>query len=531
MNILIVDDEQAVRETVLLQLREMQLQVNRIDSAKSAEDARQCMRTNMYEIVLCDIVMPAEDGISFAKWALKTYPDMKFVFLTAHADFKYMKEAISMQSFDYLLQPASREELRSVVERAMAQVKIEKKNKELIRKGDFFFNHEEMILEEGALKYIKDRTNDNEYLRYLIASRNNKRPGETFYIPILVEILHTQKRLDEMEDSLLRSIYQNILDEVIGVLKLRVVVMMDENKDEFLVLLCMSKEQQVEKPLIMSKLEMLCDFFQKLLLTTIALYCGRMVEPQQIKEEYQNLMQARKDNISKTEGIFQYTKKKELEYGYSFREQFPLWQKLIHQNEYQEFYRSVVSYLRRYEGKNTLTQEYMITFHQMITELLLSHMVERSIDSANVFDAELSYLQYMECWETLEEFDKGLSYVTDKLYHLLPERSGDILADIKKLISQNMDKDISVTELAEQVGLNPEYLTKLFKKKSGYTLKEYIVNEKLNAAKMLLTTTQLPVTIIAGNVGYGNYSNFSRSFRQTVGCTPLEYRKENQKMQ
>lgn len=73
----------------------------------------------------------------------------------------------------------------------------------------------------------------------------------------------------------------------------------------------------------------------------------------------------------------------------------------------------------------------------------------------------------------------------------------------------------------------------LFKKNTGYTLKEYIVSEKMESAKMLLSTTTLPVTLISSHVGYGNYSNFTRSFKQLVGCTPMEYRKSvsNQKMQ
>lgn len=55
----------------------------------------------------------------------------------------------------------------------------------------------------------------------------------------------------------------------------------------------------------------------------------------------------------------------------------------------------------------------------------------------------------------------------------------------------------------------------------------------MESAKILLSTTTLPVTLISGHVGYGNYSNFTRSFKQLVGCTPMEYRKAaaNQKMQ
>lgn len=82
--------------------------------------------------------MPGEDGIAFAKWVLERHPDVKIIFLTAYADVKYMKEAISMQSFEYVLQPVSSEELRSVVKRAISQIKIERKNLEMMNRGAFF---------------------------------------------------------------------------------------------------------------------------------------------------------------------------------------------------------------------------------------------------------------------------------------------------------------------------------------------------------------------------------------------------------
>ena len=108
MNILIIDDEPLILKTVYMQLQEMDYQFAQIDTAGSAEEARQKSLQCDYDIFLCDIVMPEEDGISFAKWALQHYPNAKLIFLTAHADFEYMKEAISLRSFDYLLQPAEK---------------------------------------------------------------------------------------------------------------------------------------------------------------------------------------------------------------------------------------------------------------------------------------------------------------------------------------------------------------------------------------------------------------------------------------
>ena len=119
-----------------------------------------------------------------------------------------------------------------------------------------------------------------------------------------------------------------------------------------------------------------------------------------------------------------------------------------------------------------------------------------------------------------------MSHIAGKLQELEGEDAcRDVIQETINYIKQHLDADLPMSEIAEFVGMNPEYLTKLFKKNTGYTLKEYIVNEKMESAKMLLTTTSLPVTLISSHVGYGNYSNFTRSFKQLVGCTPMEYRK------
>ena len=95
-------------------------------------------------------------------------------------------------------------------------------------------------------------------------------------------------------------------------------------------------------------------------------------------------------------------------------------------------------------------------------------------------------------------------------------------------IRENIEKDISVGVLADLIGVTPEYLSRVFKKVKGVSLKKYIINEKIEAAKILLTTTTLPVTLISENVGYGNYSNFTYTSHQIVGCTPTEYRQKQE---
>lgn len=205
----------------------------------------------------------------------------------------------------------------------------------------------------------------------------------------------------------------------------------------------------------------------------------------------------------------------------SYRLQLGTWKKLLDQDQFLVFKDSILSYITKdYHGH--MNASGMMNLHQSVTQLLLVYLVNHQIGSEMIFDDKLPYLTYMNSWQGYDLFEKALTYIAVKLQEITGKgETKDVIRETVKYIRQHLDTDLSVTEIAEFAGMNPEYLTKLFKKNMGCTLKEYIVNEKMESAKMLLSTTSLPVTLISSHVGYGNYSNFTRSFKQLVGCTPM----------
>lgn len=96
-----------------------------------------------------------------------------------------------------------------------------------------------------------------------------------------------------------------------------------------------------------------------------------------------------------------------------------------------------------------------------------------------------------------------------------------VIASIQKHIYEEID----ITNLASDLGYNTYYMTKLFKKETGMTIKEYILNEKTKIAKMLLETTNLDVNEISDSLAFHLPSYFSTVFKKVTGYTPLEYRK------
>ena len=105
------------------------------------------------------------------------------------------------------------------------------------------------------------------------------------------------------------------------------------------------------------------------------------------------------------------------------------------------------------------------------------------------------------------------------------DESHELLEKLKRYIDEHLDSELRRDELAEIVHLNPDYLTRLMKKETGYSIKEYVIRRKMETAHTLLCTTTLPVGFIAARLGYSNFSHFSYTYRKIMGKTPQEERR------
>ncbi len=91
-------------------------------------------------------------------------------------------------------------------------------------------------------------------------------------------------------------------------------------------------------------------------------------------------------------------------------------------------------------------------------------------------------------------------------------------------IRENVADEISNTEIGAIFGYHPFYVSKLLKDKKGQTLRQYIIAYRLKAAKRLLELTARSINEIAEECGFTDASYFTKTFRQSFGMTPKEYR-------
>lgn len=92
-------------------------------------------------------------------------------------------------------------------------------------------------------------------------------------------------------------------------------------------------------------------------------------------------------------------------------------------------------------------------------------------------------------------------------------------------IDENCDQPIDLDAAAGQAGLSPFHFLRLFAKVLGVTPHQYLLRSRLRRAARLLADEDRPITEIAFDVGFGDLSNFVRSFHRAAGVSPREFRK------
>lgn len=95
----------------------------------------------------------------------------------------------------------------------------------------------------------------------------------------------------------------------------------------------------------------------------------------------------------------------------------------------------------------------------------------------------------------------------------------------KEYINLHYQERITLDDVAEQVDLNSEYLSRLFKKYENRTISKYILEQRLQRAAFLLLNSESSITDISFEAGFNSRQYFYRAFTARFGVTPIHYRK------
>ncbi len=119
---------------------------------------------------------------------------------------------------------------------------------------------------------------------------------------------------------------------------------------------------------------------------------------------------------------------------------------------------------------------------------------------------------------------------TEKLVILLEQEIENAAIpgnQIRETVETNYTSpDFSITALADEFHVSVSYMSYLFKKELNQNFSDFLWNLRLEKAKELLLTTDLPIDVVSLSVGYLNASSFRRKFKQAIGVSPSQFRSD-----
>ncbi len=107
----------------------------------------------------------------------------------------------------------------------------------------------------------------------------------------------------------------------------------------------------------------------------------------------------------------------------------------------------------------------------------------------------------------------------------IPTPESTFLTAVKHCISANIgETELNRAFIADQVHMNPDYISFLFHKESGQALTTYIQNERIELAKKLLASSTKSIQDVTEQCGFSSTSYFHKQFKRVTGMTPQQYR-------
>lgn len=91
-------------------------------------------------------------------------------------------------------------------------------------------------------------------------------------------------------------------------------------------------------------------------------------------------------------------------------------------------------------------------------------------------------------------------------------------------IRTNMSSKLTVSTVADHFVMNPDYLNRLFKREHGTTMRDYLIDLRIETAKALLVHTKLPIDAVAKYSYFNDRKNFMKQFKKRTSLTPTDFR-------
>ncbi|MBP1753882.1 MAG: response regulator containing CheY-like receiver domain and AraC-type DNA-binding domain, partial [Firmicutes bacterium] len=164
---------------------------------------------------------------------------------------------------------------------------------------------------------------------------------------------------------------------------------------------------------------------------------------------------------------------------------------------------------------------------QEIMQVVYADLMNQGIQATKLFYDEFSIKLADRATNSTVDMIRWVNYLLEKTFEYEDEvaKAATIIEKINKYIHEHYAEEIGRNEISAEFYLTPEYLAKLYKKKTGVNLKDYINEYRIEKAKELLRAGEKNISMVAESVGFDNFTYFSTLFKKMTGVSPKDYKR------
>ena len=537
--LVIVDDEPSVLNGLTRFVDWPSLGIELAGTADDGDTGLALILERKPDIVLTDVKMPKLDGTEMAVRLRSQLPSAKIVFISGHNDTDYLKSALQVQAVDYIFKPISRRELTEVLNKVVAELDAEERERELVNEMQVKLTQSMPLLREkfllSAVAEGVQAARSEERLAFLELSFLQ---AERYLVLVVLldDLADTMEPRSERDKQLLSYAVLNIIQELIH--RETKGIAFEKALGEYVAILTVRGEDEetggeasTENGLL-ALAEAIRDNLGRWLKLSVTIgvgeETGRLAELplsyKQAREAASQKWYLGKNRILTVDSMevadhsrFRLEADTEeavlslLRAGDADGLQALLagiFERLAHNRSPGFAYeRNAALHLVLLSGR-VLLEGNLLTEEWEQRELAVW---ERALKQETLLDLQrLTEAYLLELCAAVGQKRRG--------------RAGNVIERIERLIGERYRENLTAAEIAAGVYLSPTYVSLLFKQETGETLFEYLTKVRIERAKELLLDPQTKFYEVSEAVGYSDPSHFSKVFKKMTGLTPSAFR-------
>lgn len=514
---IVIDDEVAIREGMLRHVRWKALGVDRVEAIDSAERAMEYLEENQPDLIISDIRLPKMDGIRLAELIREKQMDCKILFMSAYTDLEYFRGAIRLSVEAYIEKPIDIGRMEQEIQKAVQKLLRDKKQKETELLAQNIID----LHTEHLYNYVLKNLFRGRWDETLMERLNQGTPCICRDDQFLCMVIKTGAGDDRKGEQV-----RNVVEK--RFCTLRHIICEWENR----VTVCLLAFTQSD---FLTKVSTLLEEFQRdfekgifdsdVLVAVSERKAGWQVIPslyQQAVCQMQKLFFVGYNHLLLPDGEKAKLAEKE---NIPFREVASALDER-EEKEVLRFAEEIYRYLR--DQTDTLPAIVKNIFYQLVS-LVLYKTDETSLEKFAGEEEVENFIWFrINNFETISECYEYLVGTIQNCFRNEKEFVYDnraVNGAIRYIKNHFGNAEMSVRDIAEEVRLTPQYMTSIFKQKTGITVGQFIKEVRMEYSRRLLHHSDLPLARIAELSGYADENYWAKVFKKEYGQSPSEFRR------